>query len=73
MIKVDNDWQSLFDEEQIKPYYLSLRSFLIGEYSSHQVFPPMNEIFQAFRLTPFSSVKVVLVGQDPYHEEGQAM
>ena len=72
MIKVDNDWQSLFDEEQIKPYYLSLRSFLIGEYSSHQVFPPMNEIFQAFRLTPFSSVKVVLVGQDPYHEEGQA-
>ena len=73
MIKVDNDWQSLFDEEQIKPYYLSLRSFLIGEYSSRQVFPPMNEIFQAFRLTPFSSVKVVLVGQDPYHEEGQAM
>lgn len=73
MIKVDNDWQTLFDEEQQKPYYLALRSFLRSEYAHSLVFPPMDEIFQAFRLTPLSKVKVVLVGQDPYHEEGQAM
>lgn len=73
MIRVDNDWQSYFDIEQKKNYYLSLRSFLKKEYSSHTVFPPMDEIFSAFLLTPLSNVKVVLVGQDPYHEKGQAM
>ena len=73
MIRVENDWQKLFDIEQEKPYYLSLRSFLKHEYATEVVFPPMDEIFQAFRLTPLSETKVVLVGQDPYHEEGQAM
>ena len=73
MINVGNDWQKLFDIEQEKPYYLSLRSFLKNEYATQTVFPPMDEIFQAFRLTPLSETKVVLVGQDPYHEEGQAM
>ena len=73
MIRVGNDWQKLFDIEQEKPYYLSLRSFLKHEYATEVVFPPMDEIFQAFRLTPLSETKVVLVGQDPYHEEGQAM
>lgn len=73
MIRVGNDWQELFDIEQEKPYYLALRSFLKSEYATKQVFPPMDEIFQAFCLTPLSRTKVVLVGQDPYHEEGQAM
>ena len=73
MIRVGNDWQKLFDIEQEKPYYLSLRSFLKHEYATEVVFPPMDEIFQAFCLTPLSETKVVLVGQDPYHEEGQAM
>lgn len=73
MIRVNNDWQELFDEEQQKPYYLELRSFLKSEYAHETVFPPMDEIFQAFKLTPLSSTKVVIVGQDPYHEEGQAM
>ncbi|MCI7606717.1 MAG: uracil-DNA glycosylase [Spirochaetales bacterium] len=73
MIRVGNDWQELFNVEQQKPYYLSLRSFLKTEYATRQIFPPMDEIFQAFRLTPLSKTKVVLVGQDPYHEEGQAM
>ena len=73
MIRVGNDWQKLFDIEQEKPYYLSLRSFLKHEYATEVVFPPMDEIFQAFRLTPLAETKVVLVGQDPYHEEGQAM
>ncbi len=73
MIRVGNDWQPLFDIEQVKPYYLELREFLKKEYSSKVVYPPMNEIFNAFRLTPFNAVKVIIVGQDPYHEEGQAM
>ena len=73
MINVGNDWQPLFDIEQNKPYYLELRRFLKSEYSSKTVFPPMNEIFRAFTLTSFADTKVVIVGQDPYHEPGQAM
>lgn len=73
MIRINNDWQSLFYEEQRKDYYLSLRAFLKSEYAFHTVFPPMDEIFAAFTLTPLSSARVVLVGQDPYHEKGQAM
>lgn len=73
MINIDNDWQVLFDEEQKKDYYLALRSFLKNEYRTKTVYPPMDEIFTAFRLTPFSKTKVIIVGQDPYHEPGQAM
>ena len=73
MIRVGNDWQPLFDEEQVKPYYLELRKFLKSEYMHKRVFPPMDEIFACFSLTPYSSVKAVIVGQDPYHEENQAM
>lgn len=67
MISVDNDWQVLFDEEQKKDYYLALRSFLKNEYRTKTIYPPMDEIFNAFRLTPFSETKVIIVGQDPYH------
>ena len=73
MINVGNDWQPLFDAEQVKPYYLELRKFLKNEYMTKIVYPPMGEIFNAFRLTSFNNVKVIIVGQDPYHEEGQAM
>lgn len=73
MIKVGNDWQPLFDIEQNSDYYLELRRFLRSEYSTKVIYPPMNEIFRAFELCPFNSTKVVIVGQDPYHEEGQAM
>lgn len=73
MINVANDWQPFFDREQVKPYYLTLKAELKREYASKVVYPPMNEIFNAFRLTSFSSTKVIIVGQDPYHEEGQAM
>ena len=73
MIHVGNDWQPLFDIEQEKPYYLELRSFLKNEYRTKTVFPPMNEIFNAFMLTSFSDTRVVIVGQDPYHEKDQAM
>lgn len=73
MIRIGNDWQALFDQEQKKDYYLALRQFLKKEYSERTIYPPMNEIFTAFSLCPFSQTKVVIVGQDPYHEEGQAM
>ncbi len=73
MIRVGNDWQPFFDEEQAKPYYLQLRQFLKREYSTKRIYPPMDEIFTAFRLTGFADTKVIIVGQDPYHEEGQAM
>ena len=73
MINVQNDWQPFFDREQVQPYYLELRDFLIGEYRSKTIYPPMGEIFNAFKLCTFENTKVVIVGQDPYHEEGQAM
>ena len=52
---------------------MELRDFLIGEYRSKTIYPPMGEIFNAFKLCTFENTKVVIVGQDPYHEEGQAM
>lgn len=73
MINVQNDWHPFFDREQVQPYYLELRDFLIGEYRSKTIYPPMGEIFNAFKLCTFENTKVVIVGQDPYHEEGQAM
>ena len=73
MINVQNDWQPFFDREQVQPYYLELRDFLIGEYRSKTIYPPMGEIFNAFKLCTFENTKVVIVGKDPYHEGGQAM
>lgn len=73
MINTNNDWQPFFDKEQREEYYLKLREFLKEEYKHKVIYPPMDKIFNAFYLTPISSVKAVIVGQDPYHEEGQAM
>ena len=73
MINVHNDWQEFFDKEQREEYYLNLRAFLKNEYRNKVIYPPMDKIFNAFALTPINKVKVVIVGQDPYHEEGQAM
>lgn len=73
MIKIDNDWQDFFERETKKDYYLKLRSFLKNEYNNYTVYPPMEEIFNAFKITPLSKVKVVILGQDPYYNQGQAM
>lgn len=73
MIKIGNDWQQLFDIEQEKPYYKELRTFLAKEYANYVVYPPMKDIFNAFILTPLSKTNVVILGQDCYHGEGQAM
>ena len=70
--KIDHEWLEVLQPEFDKPYFKELKSFLIEEKTRHRVFPPGNRIFAAFDNTPFSKVKVVILGQDPYHGEGQA-
>lgn len=74
MVNFDNDWDEVLRGEFDKQYYKDLREFLKQEYfrSGVEIFPPMEEIFNAQRLTPYSKVKAVILGQDPYHEKGQA-
>ncbi len=67
-----NDWQEVLSDEFEKPYYKTLRQFLIQEYKTRQIFPPMHEIFNALHFTPLKEVKVLLLGQDPYHDLNQA-
>ena len=67
-----NDWAKYLDEELNEPYYRQLRMFLIGEYRSRVIYPDMYSIFNALHYTPYASVKAVILGQDPYHERGQA-
>lgn len=67
-----NDWAPLLNEEFTKPYYLRLREFLKNEYRTRTIYPSMYDIFNALHYTPFSEVKVVILGQDPYHGPNQA-
>lgn len=72
MAMIDNDWLAELGAEFRKPYYKTLYEFVKTEYNTTQVFPPADDIFNAFHLTPLSKVKVVILGQDPYHNVGQA-
>jgi uracil-DNA glycosylase len=72
MVKLNNDWDALLEEEFRKDYYLQLREFLKDEYRSHTVYPSMHDIYNALKLTPYARVKVVVVGQDPYINPGEA-
>ncbi|WP_100332527.1 uracil-DNA glycosylase [Bacillus xiapuensis] len=67
-----NDWHQLLHEEFKKPYYLQLREFLKKEYATRVIYPDMHDIFNALHYTPYGEVKVVILGQDPYHGPGQA-
>ncbi len=67
-----NDWAELLDDEVKEPYYQELRKFLIDEYSTKKIFPNMYDIFNALHFTSYADTKVVILGQDPYHEPGQA-
>lgn len=67
-----NDWGQYLKEEMAQPYYRQLRQFLIGEYSTKQVYPDMYSIFNALHYTSYGDTKVLILGQDPYHEPGQA-
>ncbi|MBE6774575.1 MAG: uracil-DNA glycosylase [Ruminococcaceae bacterium] len=72
MVKLGNDWDEILKDEWEKPYYKQLRQFLKKEYSSYQIYPDMYDIFNALRYTSFADCKAVIIGQDPYHEPGQA-
>ena len=69
---IGNKWDELLADEWQKPYYQELRSFLIDEYRTETVYPPAADIYNALRLCDYDDVKVVILGQDPYHEPGQA-
>ncbi|GAA4862783.1 uracil-DNA glycosylase [Paenibacillus vulneris] len=72
MTILNNDWQALLASEFEEPYYKELRQFLKNEYNTRTIYPDMYDIFNALHLTPYASVKVVILGQDPYHGPGQA-
>lgn len=72
MVQFNNSWDTLLKDEFQKPYYLNLRKFLVEEYNTQTVYPHMNDIFNALKYTDYKAVKVVILGQDPYHQPNQA-
>ncbi len=72
MVNIGNEWDELLKGEFEKTYYLQLRSFLKAEYGTYTVYPDMYDIFNALKLTSYSDVKALILGQDPYHEPNQA-
>ena len=73
MVKITSEWDEILKDEFSSPSYATLREFLKAEYSSRTVYPDMFSIFNSMKTTAVKDVKAVLIGQDPYHEEGQAM
>ena len=71
-VKIEQSWKALLQEEFDKPYFVELTDFVRAEYKSYRIYPPGSQIFNAFNLCPFGKVKVVIIGQDPYHGPGQA-
>lgn len=72
-VQIESTWRQVLSPEFEKPYFLRLTEFVRGEYRATTCYPPGKSIFNAFNLCPFDQVKVVLIGQDPYHEPGQAV
>lgn len=71
-VRIEESWKSVLTEEFEKPYFATLTEFVRSEYKSHKIYPPAKLIFNAFDQCPFHKVKVVILGQDPYHGPGQA-
>ena len=67
-----NSWDNLLEEEMNKPYFLEMLNRIDHEYQTKHIYPPQNKIFNALKTTPFGQIKVVILGQDPYHGKGQA-
>lgn len=72
-VKIDSSWYEVLKGQFEAPYFAQLKEFLVAERQQHTCYPPGSKIFAAFDSTPFNKVKVVIIGQDPYHEPGQAM
>ena len=72
MVNIEPTWKQVLNKEFEKPYFKNLLDFVKSEYAENQCFPPANQIFEAFNHTPFSKVKIVIIGQDPYHGPGQS-
>ncbi len=72
-VKIEDSWKEVLKDEFLSSYFLEIKFNLISALKSGKVYPPSNLIFNAFNLTPFDKVKVVILGQDPYHNEGEAM
>lgn len=71
-VKIEESWKKQLQNEFEKDYFINLTNFIRNEYQTKQIFPPAKLIFNAFEHTPFNKVKVVILGQDPYHNDGQA-
>ena len=71
-VKIEKSWKEVLQTEFDKPYFENLVRFVKQEYASHTIFPPAGQIFNAFNTCPFNNVKVVILGQDPYHGPRQA-
>ncbi|MDV2489977.1 MULTISPECIES: uracil-DNA glycosylase [Campylobacter] len=72
-VKIEDSWKEVLKDEFLSSYFLEIKFNLINALKNGKVYPPSNLIFNAFNLTPFDKVKVVILGQDPYHNEGEAM
>jgi uracil-DNA glycosylase len=72
MVIINNDWDKILEGEFEKEYYVQLRKFLIHEYRTKTIYPSMYDIFNGLKYTPYGDVKVVILGQDPYHQPNQA-
>ena len=72
MVNIGNDWDEVLKDLFKSENYEKIREFLKSEYSLHTIYPSMYDIFNAFKITPYKSIKAVILGQDPYHEPGQA-
>lgn len=70
--EINQEWQEALRDEFQKDYYMNLMEFVSDAYENNEVFPPANEVFNALNYTPLSKVKAVIIGQDPYHDNGQA-
>lgn len=73
MIQITKNWYEILEPEFQKEYFKKLQAWLDNEYAEYTIFPPYNQIFNALNMVKFNDVKVVIIGQDPYHEIGQAM
>ncbi|MGV3630904.1 MAG: uracil-DNA glycosylase [Bacteroidota bacterium] len=71
-IAIEESWKHVLEDEFSKPYFLELKEFLVREKQQHTIYPKGTQIFSAFNHTPFDQLKVVIIGQDPYHGAGQA-